>query len=941
MAQQATININVNSKDAQGSVDKLSQSINNAGGTAASLKAQLRQVTNELNNLQPGSERFDELSAKAGKLRDQIQDTNAVISATAGNVTENFGRALGNSVQIGVAGFQGLMAAQTLFGVENEDLQKTLAQMGALLNLTQAIETFGGLSDKLVQIKAGFTPILTQLGVLKTAQTGVAVSTTAADAALVGESVAADGAAVSTGLFATSLNALPLVAIVTALGLLVAGIVTYISMSGEAQKNEKKRIEYLKLQREEEEKARKTIAGESAEYVGLISQLKATNAGSKEREALIKQINTTYGTTIKNIKDETKFQEQLNLEIANYIAYQRAKFELQKNEGKITLNLSKQDEIKQSIKNTEAEIERIKARQRSMGQDSLEAGTLSANLENAQKQLTNYQFELSAAEKRLESYGKVAVDVNGVIDKATNGGKKYGKQTNNNTTDVKSLTDETGKYADLLDEIKNKIERELSVQQTSEKLRADRLTGIDKEINSIDKLYGDERQSIIDKAIQRELTILDERFKKEGKSEEEYIKSSQGIRDNYQQYLLDSEKQLLTELETYRQEDLNNVKESYSTKEQIVLETTKNIQTQTQLLQLEFEKNEAIRIIDESKKTEEEKNKAKLEVREKYAQQEIDLLNKNLDEQKRLMKLQLDDTLNDESKTFAEKKQAQADYDQKIVQATQDTADKINEINAGVKPPLDDNDKLAKSLEKINEYADAIATAFNSLSTTITMINDQRFAEEENSISGRYDFEKQALENQLAEGVIAREQYDNSIKELDQQREQETFQLKKKEFDSNKKLNMANAVINGAQAILQALGSAPPPINIILAALVGGLAAVQFGVISSQEFTAAGGGIVPGIGSGMVDTVPSRLAPGETVINAQSSSMYPELLNSINMAGGGISLKPDMPATNSVNPEVKLFSDNKTNQPVRAYVVETDVTDTQKRINRIKSSAEF
>ena len=941
MAQQATININVNSKDAQGSVDKLSQSINNAGGTAASLKAQLRQVTNELNNLQPGSERFDELSAKAGKLRDQIQDTNAVISATAGNVTENFGRALGNSVQIGVAGFQGLMAAQTLFGVENEDLQKTLAQMGALLNLTQAIETFGGLSDKLVQIKAGFTPILTQLGVLKTAQTGVAVSTTAADAALVGESVAADGAAVSTGLFATSLNALPLVAIVTALGLLVAGIVTYISMSGEAQKNEKKRIEYLKLQREEEEKARKTIAGESAEYVGLISQLKATNAGSKEREALIKQINTTYGTTIKNIKDETKFQEQLNLEIANYIAYQRAKFELQKNEGKITLNLSKQDEIKQSIKNTEAEIERIKARQRSMGQDSLEAGTLSANLENAQKQLTNYQFELSAAEKRLESYGKVAVDVNGVIDKATNGGKKYGKQTNNNTTDVKSLTDETGKYADLLDEIKNKIERELSVQQTSEKLRADRLTGIDKEINSIDKLYGDERQSIIDKAIQRELTILDERFKKEGKSEEEYIKSSQGIRDNYQQYLLDSEKQLLTELETYRQEDLNNVKESYSTKEQIVLETTKNIQTQTQLLQLEFEKNEAIRIIDESKKTEEEKNKAKLEVREKYAQQEIDLLNKNLDEQKRLMKLQLDDTLNDESKTFAEKKQAQADYDQKIVQATQDTADKINEINAGVKPPLDDDDKLAKSLEKINEYADAIATAFNSLSTTITMINDQRFAEEENSISGRYDFEKQALENQLAEGVIAREQYDNSIKELDQQREQETLQLKKKEFDSNKKLNMANALINGAQAVLQALGSAPPPINIILAALVGGLAAVQFGVISSQEFTAAGGGIVPGIGSGMVDTVPSRLAPGETVINAQSSSMYPELLNSINMAGGGISLKPDMPATNSVNPEVKLFSDNKTNQPVRAYVVETDVTDTQKRINRIKSSAEF
>ena len=83
------------------------------------------------------------------------------------------------------------------------------------------------------------------------------------------------------------------------------------------------------------------------------------------------------------------------------------------------------------------------------------------------------------------------------------------------------------------------------------------------------------------------------------------------------------------------------------------------------------------------------------------------------------------------------------------------------------------------------------------------------------------------------------------------------------------------------------------------------------------------------------------LAPGETVINAQSSQMYPELLNSINMAGGGISLKPDLPGINRVNPEAKLFGDNKSDKPIRAYVVETDVTDTQKRINRIKQSSEF
>ena len=59
------------------------------------------------------------------------------------------------------------------------------------------------------------------------------------------------------------------------------------------------------------------------------------------------------------------------------------------------------------------------------------------------------------------------------------------------------------------------------------------------------------------------------------------------------------------------------------------------------------------------------------------------------------------------------------------------------------------------------------------------------------------------------------------------------------------------------------------------------------------------------------------------------------------MAGGGISLKPDLPAINKVNSNVEFFGDNKVDKPIRAYVVETDVTDTQKRINRIKQSSEF
>ena len=87
MAQTATININVNSQSANKTVDQLNKSISSAGGSAASLKTELRKTIQELQGLQPGTARFQELSVRAGELRDQISDTNAVVGQLAGNLT--------------------------------------------------------------------------------------------------------------------------------------------------------------------------------------------------------------------------------------------------------------------------------------------------------------------------------------------------------------------------------------------------------------------------------------------------------------------------------------------------------------------------------------------------------------------------------------------------------------------------------------------------------------------------------------------------------------------------------------------------------------------------------------------------------------------------------------------------------------------------------------
>ena len=99
------------------------------------------------------------------------------------------------------------------------------------------------------------------------------------------------------------------------------------------------------------------------------------------------------------------------------------------------------------------------------------------------------------------------------------------------------------------------------------------------------------------------------------------------------------------------------------------------------------------------------------------------------------------------------------------------------------------------------------------------------------------------------------------------------------------------------------------------------------------------GGIVPGNGSPDVDSVPAMLAPGEAVINARSTSMFPQTLDMINRAGGGQNLLPSF-AQDPKMTTGNVFNENKP-EPVRAYVVETEITDTQKRVNRIKQSAEF
>jgi hypothetical protein len=79
-------------------------------------------------------------------------------------------------------------------------------------------------------------------------------------------------------------------------------------------------------------------------------------------------------------------------------------------------------------------------------------------------------------------------------------------------------------------------------------------------------------------------------------------------------------------------------------------------------------------------------------------------------------------------------------------------------------------------------------------------------------------------------------------------------------FNVTKAAKLAEAVVNTAAAVTQALGSAPPPLSLINAGIAGAAGGAQIAAIAAQQPAFHSGGMVP-------DEVPARLVAGEAVLS--------------------------------------------------------------------------
>ena len=150
-----------------------------------------------------------------------------------------------------------------------------------------------------------------------------------------------------------------------------------------------------------------------------------------------------------------------------------------------------------------------------------------------------------------------------------------------------------------------------------------------------------------------------------------------------------------------------------------------------------------------------------------------------------------------------------------------------------------------------------------------------------------------------------------------------TLELAKKQFNINKGLQIANATIQGVQAVLAAYssGAAVPVVGTVLgpvyAALAGITAAAQIAKIASTKFD---GGGASGGGGGSIS------APTPSIPSAPTVSTPTNNISGTQFDAQG----------NTITPQAQ--------QPtitVKAQVVESDMTDTQNTVTKYKAQSTF
>lgn len=252
--------------------------------------------------------------------------------------------------------------------------------------------------------------------------------------------------------------------------------------------------------------------------------------------------------------------------------------------------------------------------------------------------------------------------------------------------------------------------------------------------------------------------------------------------------------------------------------------------------------------------------------------------------------------------------------------------------------PTESETAFKESLEKIGK---AIQT-FQAIITSIQQTTADYYAFQ----LDRIDKQNESLQSKI---VGDTEQANKKRIELEEIYQNKRKELEKKQTKTALGLQLVQGVSNTALAIIRALAEAGPIAGPILAGIIGSIGAVQVGIIGAQlaqvdQFKRGGmlamGGMVNGpsheYGGVKFQGGGFELEGNEAVINRRSSLNYMGLLSQINQSGGGVPIYNNFDDSRIVEAIYK-----QRNEPIRAFVVESDITNKQQITRRLEQLSQF
>lgn len=271
MAQEEIIfKVGVDTGDSVQDVNKVGDAIENVGkdakktdGSFVNLRKELKQLTIQLQNLDPASKEFETVARRAGQIKEQMR---GVADAINDADPEKFGGKFQRTAE-GIAGaFSAVTGAQALFGQQSEEIEKQMLKVQGAIALTQGISAMKELKNDATELAGSIkNTVVNAFKSLTTAEMINATETGSLTLLQKGYAIAVGTSTGAMKAFRIALAATGIGLVVVALGFLVEKMISYMSSTDDATKAQDRLTASTKRFNDERDKMNKKL-NDSIEY---------------------------------------------------------------------------------------------------------------------------------------------------------------------------------------------------------------------------------------------------------------------------------------------------------------------------------------------------------------------------------------------------------------------------------------------------------------------------------------------------------------------------------------------------------------------------------------------------------------------------------------------------------------------------------------------------